>query len=99
MNQNCTKHIGILSIDFYIPHAQSLKEKRMVLKSIKDRVRNKFNVSIAELDQEDKWQTGTFGLSMIGNDHRYIDGCLQNILSQIESMELIQISDHQIEFL
>ena len=99
MNQNCTKHIGILSIDFFIPHAQLLKDKRIVIKSIKDRVRKKFNVSIAELDCDDKWQTSTCGISMIGNDQRYIDGCLQNILSQIESMGVVEISDHQIEFL
>ena len=99
MNQRCTKHIGILSIDFFIPHAQSLKDKRMVIKSIKDRVRNKFNVSVAELDRDDKWQTSTCGISMIGNDRRYIDGCLQNILSRVESMDAVQVSDYQIEFL
>lgn len=94
-----THHIGILLVSLYIPGAQSLKERRMVLKSLKDKVRLKFNVSIAELDQDDKWQLATCGISMIGNDQRYIDSCLQNILSYIESMNGAEISDHQIEFL
>ncbi len=94
-----TRHIGILLVLLHIPAAQSLKDKRMVLKSLKDRVRLKFNVSIAELDREDKWQLATCGISMIGNDRRYIDRCLQNILSFIESADGAQVSDHRIEFL
>ena|SRR3989344_5274461 len=92
-------HIGVLTLDCFIPAAQSLKEKRMVLKSLKDRVRNKFNVSIAELDGEDKWQTATLGIAMVGNDRRYMDSCLQNILSYIESVDHLQISDHSMTFL
>ena len=94
-----TRHIGVLLVDLYIPSSQSLKDKRMVLKSLKDKVRGKFNVSIAELDREDKWQIAALGVSMIGNDQRYIDSCLQNILSYMESMDGAQISDHHIEFL
>ena len=93
-----THHIGILAIDVFMPSAQSLKEKRMILKSLKDRVRNKFNVSIAELDGEDKWQTATVGISMIGNDRRYMDSCLQNIVSYVESFGQLEISDHSVTF-
>ena len=93
-----THHIGVLTIDLFIPSAQSLKGKRMVLKSLKDRVRNKFNVSIAELDGEDKWQTATVGISMIGNDRRYMDSCLQNIVSYVESFGQLEISDHSLTF-
>ena len=94
-----TRHIGVLMINFFIPSAQSLKNKRMVLKSLKDKVRLKFNVSIAELDQDDKWQAATCGVSMIGNDQRYLDSCLQNILTYIESMNAVEITDQEIEFL
>lgn len=99
MMQDVTYHIGILLVSLHIPSSQSLKDKRMVLKSIKDRVRVKFNVSVAELDTEDKWQTAVLGFSAIGNDQRYIDGCLQNILSLIESVDGAQISEQHIEFL
>ena len=94
-----THHIGLLLIDLFIPSAQSLKEKRMVVKSLKDRVRSKYNVSIAQLDTEDKWQTATLGISMIGNDQRYMEGCLQDIFNFIEGSHGCEICDHKIEFL
>ena len=93
------QHLAILYIDFFIPQAQSLKDKRMVLKSLKDKVRNQFNVSVAELDGQDKWQVSTFAFAMIGNDNRYIEGTLQNILSLTESYHGLEICNHEIEFL
>lgn len=96
--KDCLTHIGILYVDLHIPSAQSLKDKRMVLKSIKDRVRNKFNVSISELDGQDKWQVATLGFAMIGNDQQYIDSCLQNILQFMEHHREMEICDHQVEF-
>ena len=71
----------------------------MVLKSLKDRVRNQFNVSVCELDGQDKWQIATLGIAMIGNDKRHIDSCLQNILQLLEHQSDAQICDHQIEFI
>lgn len=97
--RECTQHFGILYIDIFMPAAQSLKDKRMVLKSLKDRVRNQFNVSVAELDTEDKWQTATLAFAMIGNDNRYIDSTLQNLLSFVEGHNGLEICEHQIEFI
>ena len=94
-----THHIGVLRLDLYIPSAQSLKDKRMVLRSFKDKVRTKYNVSIAQLDTDDKWQTATFAVAMIGNDNRYVNGCLQDIANFIESCHGFEISDHEIMFL
>ena len=94
-----TQHIVVLLVDLYIPSAQSLKERRMVLKSLKDKIRTKFNVSIAQLDTQDKWQTATLGIAMIGNDNRYLDSCMQNILSLIEHSNHVEISDHRMTFL
>ena len=98
MIQDCTQHLGVLSIAIHIPAAQSLKEKRFVLKSLKDKVRNKFNVSVAELDGQDKWQTSTLGFAMINNDGRYVNSCLSNILSFVEGFSGLDVCDHQIEF-
>ncbi|HOW36616.1 MAG TPA: DUF503 domain-containing protein [Candidatus Omnitrophota bacterium] len=98
MIDECTHHIGVLYVSLYMPLPQSLKEKRTILKSLKDRVRLKFNVSIAEIGGQDKWQVATLGIAMIGNDQRYVDSCLSNIISFIESMGQVQISDHQISF-
>ncbi len=92
-------HIAVLMINIYIPAAQSLKDKRMVLKSLKDKSRLKFNVSMAELDGQDKWQRASLGFSMIGNDQRYLDSSLQNLLAYINSFPQIEICDHSLEFL
>lgn len=97
--KDITDHVGILYVDLFIGESQSLKDKRRVLKKLKDRVRSKFNVSVAELYGHDKWQASTLGVTMIGIDNRYIDGVLQNVLSLIDSCHAVEICDHQIEFL
>lgn len=98
MISDITQHLGILTVSIHIPHAQSLKDKRMVLKSLKDRIRSQFNVSIAELGDADKWQTAIIGTAMIGNDNRYIDSTLQNIMSFMETYDTINICEYKIEF-
>src|SRR5437773_1606518 len=94
-----TSHIGFLQVDLLIPEAQSLKDKRHHIKSIKDRTRAQFNVSVAELGDLDKWQTATLGFTAVGNDNRYIDGLLQNIVTLIESYGELRITDYRVEFL
>lgn len=98
MLKELTQHIAIVSVSLYVPEAQSLKQKRMILRSLKDRIRNKFNVSIAELDGQDKWQRSTLGFAMIGTDNRYMDSCLQNMLSYIHDFHGCEVCDHVIEF-
>lgn len=98
MIQDLTQHIGVLTISIQIPGAQSLKAKRMVLRSLKSRVKNKFNVSVAELDRQDKWQTATIGFVMINTDQRYVDSRLQNLLSFIESFGNFYVCDQEIEY-
>jgi len=98
MIEDYTQHLGVLSIAVHIPAAQSLKDKRSVLKSLKDQVRRKFNVSIAELDGQDKWQVSTLGFAMINSDNRYIDSHLAHILSFVEGFPGLDICDSAIEF-
>ena len=92
-------HIGILYLDLFIGDAQSLKQKRMVLKRLKDKVRLKFNVSISELEGQDKWQISTMGFAMLGTDQRYMDQTLQNLILYIDHFHAVEISNHEIEFL
>lgn len=99
MIQEATQHIANLTVSVHIPAAQSLKEKRMILRSLKDRVRKKFNVSIAELDGQDKWQVATLGFVMTGSDNRHVDSSLQNLLSFIEGFNGLELCEHEIEFL
>jgi len=94
-----TCHIGILYARIFIPQAQSLKDKRSVLKSLKDRVRDQFNVSIAEIGDLDKWQLSTLALVSVGNDQREIDATLQHLLIFIEQNSPAEITEHEIDFI
>ena len=92
-------HVGILLVSLHIPQAQSLKDKRMVLRSIKDKVRVHYNVSVAELDGQDKWQTATLGFAAISHDRRYLEGQLNDILTAIERHAAgAFVCEHKIEF-
>lgn len=90
--------IGVLMLDFHIPESQSLKAKRSVLKSFKDKVRSKFNASVSELAELDKWQRSIFGVSMISNDQGYIQECLQSILNYAHSLVGAHVLASRIEF-
>jgi len=90
--------IGILKIDLYFPGVKSLKNKRQILKSLKDRIGNKFNVSVAEMDAHDKWQRGILGVVTINISKGHIEGLLNSVIQFIEANHYCQILDHQIEF-
>ncbi|MCA9400741.1 MAG: DUF503 domain-containing protein [Candidatus Omnitrophica bacterium] len=92
-------HIGILYIYLFIPHAQSLKDKRSVLKRLKEKTRLKFNVSIAEIDFLDKWQRSLIGIVMIGNDQRFVNEALDNILKFVEAYHAAEVTEHSMEFI
>lgn len=91
--------IATLVTDLHIPASNSLKSKRRVLKSLKDRIRSQFNVSVSEIGAYDKWQRSVFGVCVIGNERPYLDGTLQRILSLIDTVDAVEIIDHQIEFI
>ena len=99
MNSESMLHVGALSIDLHIQSSNSLKSKRMVLRSIKDRIRDKFNVSVAEVGGQDKWQACTLGICMVGNDKKLIDASLQTILTVISQARDVTVTDHELQFL
>jgi uncharacterized protein YlxP (DUF503 family) len=75
---------GICKIRLHIPYNQSLKEKRRVLKSLITRLRNQFNVSVSEVDDQDLWQMATLGISCVSNNSQHIDDTLNKVLNFIE---------------
>jgi len=77
-------HIGRLQLDVHIPYAHSLKDKRMALRSLKDRLRKRYNVSIAELDHQDLWQRAAVGIVSIGPDAGYLETQLNLALDEVE---------------
>ena len=82
--------VGVLQLTLYLPENHSLKGKRAVLRSIKSRVQAKFNVSVAEVDQHDTWQTIVLGVAQIGNERDHVDRCLREVSEYIGSLGLAE---------
>lgn len=91
--------VGILQFTVRLRGSHSLKQKRHVLKSIKDKLRSRFNVSIAEVDDNDLWQKGTLGLVTCGNDATRIRSLLDKIVMMLRLHPVAELVDHQIELL
>jgi len=77
--------VGTLKVDVYIPGAASLKDKRQVVKGVIQRVQNRFNVSIAQMDDEDLWQRATIGVAMLGGSREHIERQLQLVLNFLDA--------------
>ncbi|MEE2710085.1 MAG: DUF503 domain-containing protein, partial [Gemmatimonadota bacterium] len=86
--------IGVCQIELYIPESGSLKKKRQVMKSLKDRIKNKFNVSVAEVDHQNLWQRCELGIVLATNDNQYIDSTFAHIIQMIDSDYRLEIIDH-----
>ncbi len=93
-------NIGALMVRLRLPENQSLKGKRRVLKSITTRVRNKFNVSIAEVEDQNLWQLATLGITCVSNDSRHVNEILSRVIDFIQSIRGdAEILDYEIEIL
>ncbi len=89
--------IGYLSLEIYLPYSHSLKEKRKSLSAIKDRLRNKYNVALAELEYQDKWQRSKIGVVTLNSQKRVVEKQFQRIIADAESLidgEIIQFEIH-----
>ncbi len=89
--------IGILVIHLYLPNSDSLKSKRQVILSLKTRLKNKFNISIAEIGFLNSWKESEIGISCISNSGRYIDAELSYIVERIKSYPNVEIIDYSTE--
>jgi uncharacterized protein len=90
--------VGHLSIEFHIPGSQSLKDKRMVLRSVKDRIK-KFNVAVAEVEFQDLWQRAGLSVVTVSNDEKHADRELAAVVNEIERVEPGLITRTEVEFL
>jgi uncharacterized protein YlxP (DUF503 family) len=91
--------IGVLQIELTVIDAMSLKDKRRVIKSIKDRISNGNNVSIAEVGALDEHRRCILGLAMVGNDKRYVEGALSKLVDFVKMVPQVSLQDYQIEML
>ncbi len=93
-------NVGVCRIDLRLPENVSLKGKRQVLKSITARVRNKFNVAVAEVDNHDRWQLATIGICCVSNNSRHTNEVLSKVVDfVINSRFEVEILDYEIEIL
>ena len=92
--------IGALTLELNIPLAHSLKDKRQVLRSLQARLRNEFNVSVAEVAAQDKRQTGVIGVVCVASDRDYAHGLLMKVIAMVERLRLdCDLVDYEIELI
>lgn len=89
--------VGIAKLALYLPGCHSLKEKRRVLRKLKDQALNRFKVQIAEIDRLDVWQSAGIGFSLVGNDRRVIQSLIDRVLNFVEQSREVQIVDRTSE--
>ena len=89
--------VGSCKIELRIPGSDSLKAKRRVVKSLKERAQNRFNVAIAEVDRLDDWQRSTLGVACVSNDSRLVDATLSKVINWIEVSGDVLVVDYEID--
>lgn len=83
--------VGVCTVELLISESQSLKEKRQVLHSLKDRLRGKFNISLAEVDAQDLWQKAVLGMACVANDGAHVEQVLEQVLNVMKSMPAVEV--------
>jgi uncharacterized protein YlxP (DUF503 family) len=77
--------VGIVRIELHLPAATSLKDKRSVLRSLKDRIRDRVQASVAEVDHQDLWQRATLGVAIVSGESRQVDERIQSVRDLVNS--------------
>jgi uncharacterized protein len=90
--------VGVLILEIQLPYSHSLKDKRAVLLKIRDRLRSRFNVAIAELDHQDLWQQATLGVVSISNSQLFLESVFQKVLAESENILGHDVADYNLEF-
>ncbi|TNF55570.1 DUF503 domain-containing protein [bacterium] len=91
--------IGVLTLELHLPESNSLKSKRIIIKSIKDRIKNKFNVSIAEIDKNDLWQRCVLGAACVGNGTKIVNQTLNGVRELVLNTPTVELIDSTMEML
>jgi uncharacterized protein YlxP (DUF503 family) len=91
--------VGICTVELFISESQSLKDKRQVLHSLKDRLRGKFNLSVSEVDGQDLWQKAVLGMACVANEGHHVNQVLEQALNVIKSMPTVEVVKTQRELL
>jgi len=90
-------NVGIIQLELSIPWAASLKDKRQVVSSLKDKLRKKFNVAIAEVGANDAWRTAMLGAATVGNEPKFVRQVCDTVVRWIEENCEASLEDYEIE--
>ena len=85
--------VGVCTVELYMPDGHSLKSKRQILMSLKDRLRGKFNVSVAEVGDQELWQKAVLGIACVANERSYVTQVLDqavNVIRAVPTVEVVQ---------
>ena len=91
--------VGLLTLELHLSEAQSLKDKRQVLRSLKDRLRQNFNVAVAEMDFEDTWQRSVVGVVTVSNEEQHVEEALQKVLAEADRILGPLLVAHSVDLL
>lgn len=91
--------VGVCTVELFIPEGHSLKGKRQVLQSLKNRLREKFNLSVAEVGEQDLWQKSILGLACVANESAHVNQVLDQALNLIRGVPTIELVRSKIELL
>ena len=83
--------IGALHVEVHVPEAQSLKDRRSVLKSLKDQLRGRFNIAVSELDATEKWQRAAVGIAAVGDTRTSVEGVLRQVVEWLRAAPLVHL--------
>jgi uncharacterized protein YlxP (DUF503 family) len=91
--------VGVIQAEFLLRGSRSLKDRRRVIRSIKDRTRQRFHASVAEVGDLELWQRATLGVALVGNERGFVDRSLQEILRSFRAVLDAELIDHQVDIL
>lgn len=91
--------VGICKLELFLPDCQSLKDKRSILRRLKDRFFARFKISLAEVEDQDLWQRAGLGFAVVGNDKRLIESIMDKAVAFVESNGSAQVIDRATEIM
>ncbi len=91
--------IGILNIRVVIRESHSLKDKRRVIKSLKDRIRQKYNISISEIEAQNNHKQCVLAVAMVGNDGKYVNSVLSGLVNSFRLFPKVELVDYDLNLM
>jgi uncharacterized protein YlxP (DUF503 family) len=98
ITQKAAMPVGVLTLEIQLPYAHSLKDKRSVVQSLRNRLRARFNVAVAELDHQDVWQRATLGVTSISNSQPLLESLLQQVLDESERTLGQEVTSYSLDY-